>query len=365
MLMGCIPRCFNNSLMCEFVKHGPCGYSGRKYEISLIESLQVTYDCMTRRQELLVYWGLFPESVQHSAQSVKFPKQSDCYIVCVGLLCIVCFVEPFFGMVLRHRNHAGLKFGCPPSANFETPQPCGMFTSSSKVFEQETAEYERHSISVYLGHSSEFTRRWGQEEQCERWQVWMLSVWGLGPVTNDGWWGNEFGIPLDDRPLTARLSLQTEASVHVSLTGRNNFNSSGLVERGFPNETQSQSVTFFVLLLPWMSSVCKLFFCGYSRYSFSAFPSNLQRGWVCRSNPHTERPVWSPEVSRIDCPEGPLKNKHSMMDLMNAKVISTPRLTGPFGLRPLVLRRRQGKPLKNWFMIKAVRNKQLVQPIPV
>lgn len=95
MLMGCIPRCFNNSLMCEFVKHGQCGYSGRKYEISLIESLQVTYDCMTRRQELLVYWGLFPESVQHSAQSVKFPKQSDCYIVCVGLLCIECFVEPF------------------------------------------------------------------------------------------------------------------------------------------------------------------------------------------------------------------------------------------------------------------------------
>ena len=119
------------------------------------------------------------------------------------------FCGTFFGMVLRHRNHAGLKFGCPPSANFETPQPCGMFTSSSKVFEQETAEYERHSISVYLGHYSEFTRRWGQEEQCERWQVWMLSVWGLGPVTNDGWWGNEFGIPLDDRPLTARLRVGT------------------------------------------------------------------------------------------------------------------------------------------------------------
>jgi hypothetical protein len=96
-----------------------------------------------------------------------------------------------------------------------------------------------------------------------------------------------------------------------------------------------------------MSSVCKLVFLWVQ--SLFLFCLSIE----------------SAEVSRIDCPEGPLKNKHSMMDLMNAEVISTPRLTGPFGLRPLVLRRRQGKPLKNWFMIKAVRNKQLVQPIPV
>lgn len=187
MLMGCIPRCFNNSLMCVFVKHGQGGNSGRKYNISLIESLQVTYEYVWLDDKNFLSTEVYSQNLcntQHRVwNSMKFSQIVTLFVlVCCALSVLWNLFWPG-----AETPKPWLKFGCPPSANFETPQPCGMFTSSSKVFELETAEYERHSISVYLSISRSWfrihRRRWGQEEQCERWQVWMLSVWGLGPVT--------------------------------------------------------------------------------------------------------------------------------------------------------------------------------------
>ena len=107
-------------------------------------------------------------------------------------------------------------------------------------------------------------------------------------------------------------------------------NSSALVERGFHLRLRvNLSHCFFYILLPWMCSVCAV--CGYSRYiPFLLSTESTRVGSEVKSWFTEFAPLW-----------------------IFAKVISTPRLTGPFGLRPLVQRRRQGKSLKNCFMIKA------------
>ena len=174
--------------------------------------------------------------------------------------------------------------GCPPTANFETPQPYAVFTSSSKVFEQETAEYERHSISVYLSHDSEFTRlraKSDQEEQCERWQVWMgykclwacpshqtsprcaLSICLWHPVTMPATMVDEetnlvFHWMTDPwrHDQASRLRHHPASTCWKMLKGDSMWD--------------SESVCRIVLLLPLMSFVCKLIFCGYSCHSFPA-----------------------------------------------------------------------------------------------
>ena len=156
--MSCITRCFNNNLMCEFVKQ--CQYSGRKYDISLIESLQVFYDCTTRTSCLLRF---IPRICATLSTECEFPKAVRLSYCLCGFVVHWVFLWNFFWHGAEtpkpcrariHPDSADLVWNC----QLRDTSTVAVFTSSSKVFEQETAEYERHSISVYFGHSGSLFR---------------------------------------------------------------------------------------------------------------------------------------------------------------------------------------------------------------